>query len=161
VKWAGNGIVSSLAGDGTNGNITTLGVIVNDRAYANAGSGVLYTTFSGQSVGINDVLVKYTYFGDADLDGKVGTNDYFQIDSGFLNGRSGWINGDFDYDGRVSTNDYFLIDNSFLSHGLPLSPAAFEPGAALAGVTGVPEPASAAALAAVGAALLRRRTRRR
>jgi hypothetical protein len=74
-------------------------------------------------VGVNDVLVRYTPFGDADLDGRITTNDYFQIDSGFLAGRSGWINGDFDYDGRISTNDYFVIDGAFLTQANAGAPA--------------------------------------
>ena len=30
---------------------------------------------------MNDVLVKYTYYGDANLDGKVDGSDYSRIDS--------------------------------------------------------------------------------
>jgi len=77
----------------------------------------LYTSFDGQSVGVNDVLVKYTWFGDADLDGRVTSNDYFQIDTGFLANRTGWINGDFDYNGIINSSDYFLIDGAFLAQG--------------------------------------------
>jgi len=64
---------------------------------------------------VNDVLVRYTLFGDADLSGSLTSNDYFQIDTGFVANRTGWINGDFDYDGTITTNDYFLIDNAFLA----------------------------------------------
>jgi hypothetical protein len=70
--------------------------------------------FSGHTVDSTSVLVKYTYAGDSDLDGAITTNDYFQIDNGFLGSKTGWINGDFDYDGAVTTTDYFLIDNAFL-----------------------------------------------
>src|SRR5581483_4197804 len=133
--WKGNGIVSSLAGGGTLATgLTAVGVTYNDKQAANplASSAPLYTSFDGEAVGVNDVLVKYTYFGDADLDGAVTTADYFQIDNGFLNNRSGWINGDFDYSGTITTNDYFLIDNAFLSQGAPLTPQSFN------GVTAVP-----------------------
>jgi hypothetical protein len=58
------------------------------------------------------VLIKYTWYGDADLNGMVNTSD-----SGLLNARSRWINGDFDYSASVTTNDYFLIDNAFLGQG--------------------------------------------
>ncbi len=44
------------------------------------------------------VLVKYTYYGDATLDGKVDGTDYGRIDSGLLTGATGWSNGDFNYD---------------------------------------------------------------
>jgi hypothetical protein len=121
-------------------------------------SAPLYTTFDGEAVGVNDVLIKYTWFGDADLDGKVSTNDYFQIDAGFLNGRSGWINGDFDYSGGVTTNDYFLIDNAFLGqNGVILGPAS-----AGGQVTAVPEPLGGVAVVGLlSAASLGRRGRKR
>jgi autotransporter-associated beta strand protein len=158
--WTGQGIVTSLGGNGST-SYTAVGVAVNDFALlGGAQTGAIYSTFDGQDVGVNDVLVKYTYFGDADLDGAVTTNDYFQIDNGFLGSRTGWINGDFDYDNAVTTNDYFLIDNAFLGQGTALVPAALGSASALSGVTAVPEPASLGIFAfAAAAGLLRRRRR--
>jgi hypothetical protein len=158
--WTGNGIVTSLGGNGST-SYTAIGVAVNDFALlGGAQTGALYSTFSGQNVGINDVLVKYTYFGDADLDGAVTTNDYFQIDNGFLGSKTGWINGDFDYDGAVTTNDYFLIDNAVLGQGAALVPAAVGSAEPLSGVTAVPEPASLGIFAFAAAAAIARRRRR-
>jgi T5SS/PEP-CTERM-associated repeat protein/autotransporter-associated beta strand protein len=154
--WAGPGITTSLGGNGSS-NFHALGVILNDLASVGQPSGPIYTSFGGQDVGVNDVLVKYTYFGDADLDGAVTTNDYFQIDNGFLGSRTGWINGDFDYDGAVTTNDYFLIDNAFLGQGAALVPASLASASALDGVAAVPEPASLGLFASAGAGLLLRR----
>src|SRR5205823_6828143 len=121
-----------------------------------------YTTFSGQTVGVNDVLVKYTWFGDADLDGAVTSNDYFQIDTGFLGSKTGWINGDFDYNGVINTNDYFLIDSAFLAQGgTILAPGSATASATpLSAATAVPEPASLAVFAFASAGLLARRRRR-
>jgi autotransporter-associated beta strand protein len=155
--WTGNGIVTSLGGNGST-SYAAVGVAVNDFALLGGGqTGAIYSTFDGQDVGVNDVLVKYTYFGDADLDGAVTTNDYFQIDNGFLGSKTGWINGDFDYDGAVTTNDYFLIDNAFLGQGAALVPAALGSAGALSGVTAVPEPASLGVFAFAAAVLIRRR----
>src|SRR6185436_5557373 len=109
--WAGPGITTSLGGNGAS-SYTALGVIRNDFATVGLPSGPIFTTFGGQAVGVNDVLVKYTYFGDADLNGQINSNDYFQIDTGLLAGRTGWINGDFDYNGVINSSDYFLIDNA-------------------------------------------------
>jgi hypothetical protein len=64
------------------------------------------------------ILVRYTYFGDADVDGKVDGDDYARIDASFnrqlTQGNIGyWWNGDFNYDGRISGGDYALIDSAF------------------------------------------------
>ena len=82
--WNGAGIASSAAHLSTT-HLTTLGVLQNSSA----------STFDGQMISPGDILVKYTYYGDANLDGKVDGSDYSRIDSGFLTGGSGWINGDF------------------------------------------------------------------
>ena len=42
------------------------------------------TSFAGQSVQKGDILCRYTYFGDANMDGVVNADDYFLIDSAFL-----------------------------------------------------------------------------
>src|SRR4029453_4001998 len=76
--WTGKGITSSEAPLAP-GHITTLAGILNDR-----GNGTPVTaSFNGETVGINDVLVKYTYNGDMDLSGSVDADDYAQIDVGF------------------------------------------------------------------------------
>src|SRR5439155_8473647 len=114
--WTGQGIVTSAGWQGGS-NYSGIGVTYNDFAAVGQPSAPIYTSFDGQTVGVNDVLVKYTWFGDADLNGQVNSNDYFQIDTGFLAGRTGWINGDFDYSGSINSNDYFLIDSAFLAQG--------------------------------------------
>ena len=60
-----------------------------------------------------EVRVAYTYYGDANLDGRVTFDDYVKIDTGFNTGLTGWANGDFNYSGGVSFDDYVLIDISF------------------------------------------------
>ena len=68
----------------------------------------------------NAILVKYTYTGDANLDGRIDAVDYFRLDQGFLTGARTYRDGDFDYSGRVDANDYSLIDLAFLRQGDPL-----------------------------------------
>jgi ELWxxDGT repeat protein len=65
----------------------------------------------------NDVIVKYTLDGDANLDGKVNADDYFAIDSNFLSRAQSptFAQGDFNYDDRVDADDYFLIDSALLA----------------------------------------------
>jgi fibronectin-binding autotransporter adhesin len=114
LAWNGTGIDSSAAaGDAT--HLTAIGVMLNF-----AGGAAFYSTFDGQSVSTTDVLLKYTYYGDANLDGTVNGDDYTLIDTGFNTGLSGWFNGDFNYDGLINSTDYSLIDNSFANQGAPL-----------------------------------------
>ena len=74
-------------------------------------------TFDGQTVAAGDVEVKYTYYGDANLDGRVDGSDYSRIDNGYLSHLAGWQNGDFNYDGVINGSDYTLIDNAFNKQG--------------------------------------------
>jgi hypothetical protein len=79
------------------------------------------TLFDNQNINPGDILVKYTYVGDANLDGKVDASDYSRIDNGYLNQLTGWANGDFNYDGVVNGSDYTLIDNAFNMQAEPLA----------------------------------------
>jgi hypothetical protein len=76
--------------------------------------------WNGQTVDATTVLVRYTYAGDANVDGVINGDDYFQIDSAYPQGMHGWVNGDFNYDGVVSGDDYFLIDSNYSAQGAPL-----------------------------------------
>ncbi len=92
----------------------------------NQGGSPLFTSahpFDGIVPGSGDVLVKYTYYGDADLSGQVDGRDYARTDAGYAGHLTGWSNGDFNYDGTVDGSDYTLIDNAFNRQGSSLSPA--------------------------------------
>jgi fibronectin-binding autotransporter adhesin len=100
--WNGaSGIASSSAAADTQ-YLMTLGYRQSDG-----------NQFDGSMTSSNDVLISYTYFGDADLSGTLNGADYQQIDLGFGSHLTGWSNGDFNYDGVVDGADYALIDNTF------------------------------------------------
>jgi hypothetical protein len=105
--WDQPGITSSAARSQAN-HATTLGVLSGAEYVAVNGS-----TFGSFSVASGDVLVKYTWYGDTDLNGKVNFDDYVRIDNGFNSHLTGWFNGDFDYSGAVNFDDYVLIDLAF------------------------------------------------
>jgi hypothetical protein len=65
--------------------------------------------FAGQTVHAGDQLIRYTWMGDANLDGVITADDYAQLDEGYLFGLSGWVYGDSDYSGAVTATDYAAI----------------------------------------------------
>ena len=169
-NWQGSmGITSSAAAADTS-HLTAVGVISNTDSNGNQiyGNGSL-AHLDGYSPSASDVLVKYTYFGDANLDGRVDGSDYSLIDAGYASQStgarlSGWYNGDFNYDGTVDGSDYALIDNAFNNQTAQIGSSAALVATATAQVAGaaptaVPEPASIGLIAAVAGLAARRRRR--
>jgi hypothetical protein len=161
-SWTGVGITSSLAAAGAAAGTHALAV-------ATAGeTGFDIASFAGQSVAASDVLVKYTYSGDANLDGAVNFDDFNKFLGGFANSEvnpARWFTGDFNYDGFVNFDDFnkFLAGFNYynVNGQVELSPSGrgnFE-GAALGEVSAVPEPA-VGVLALSAVAMLRRRRRK-
>jgi hypothetical protein len=105
--WDGPGIRSSAAA-GDAPYLTAVGVLGSSQWGYWSFAGI--TGLTGE-----EILVGYTVYGDADMDGLVTGVDYGRIDTGFSGGLQGWYNGDFNYDGSVSGADYGLIDSSFPS----------------------------------------------
>ena len=114
--WNQSGITSSAARSNAS---TGLGVLSGAEYTSVGGTG----TFSGQTYGAGDTLVKYTWNGDANFDGRVTFDDYVKIDTGFNTGLTGWLNGDFNLSGAVNFDDYVLIDIAFNQQNGTLSRA--------------------------------------
>lgn len=180
--WNRAGITSASAAAAVVKN-TALGILTGTEYLAVSGG-----TFDGIAVNATDSLIKYTYYGDTDLNGTVNFDDYSRIDAGFLNARTGWLNGDFDYNGLVNFDDYSLIDLAFNTQSGTLrrtmtyldggdrsdegmnAPALrlvqehfaqFGEGFAWSFLNAVPEPTSALILGGIGAAIFRHRRRAR
>ena len=156
--WTGTGITSSAAANDSS-HLTAVGVLLNTAG----GTMPLYTSLDGATVAENDVLVKGTYYGDANLDGKVDGSDYSRIDNGYLSRLTGWFNGDFNYDSFINGSDYTLIDNAFNTQGAQLdatfADASEARTAQIAGIASVPEPGAFLFLSA-GIHMLLGRSRR-
>jgi hypothetical protein len=119
--WNMPGITSTAAKNSVPAN-KNLGVLSGAEYLAVNG-----TPFNGKTVVAGDTVIKFTFNGDTDFNGVVNFDDYARVDSGFNNGRSGWLNGDFDYNGLVNFDDYSLIDNAFNTQGSQILSAAGDP----------------------------------
>ncbi len=155
--WMGTGIGSSSAAADTR-RIVGLAVFQNntksfgslDGTVSDGTGNAFITSFGTATVAKNDTLVKFTYFGDTDLDGVITAGDYANIDLAFahqqtLGPQTGWANGDFDYDGSITAADYSLMDSAFAAQSGALSGEVHTLGS-LGGspvsVTAVPEPST-------------------
>jgi hypothetical protein len=170
---AGIPITSSLAAaDST--HLHALGVIQNDNGLGSqlyGGSNPTFENYTG-TLNDSDVLIKYTYYGDANLSGNVDGSDYTRIDSTYVTEAfvagvpttmiSGWFNGDFNYDNVVDGSDYTLIDNAFNSQGAVISAQIATPTDQIGGgsSSAVPEPTALGLLGIGALGLLGRRRRR-
>ena len=113
------------------------------------------------SAGVIEIL--YTLLGDANLDGKVNGTDFNILAANFNTGGDSWDQGDFTYDGKVNGSDFNLLAANF-NQGATQSALGVADASALSsfaaangiGVTGVPEPASAAMMVMAGLGIFRR-----
>ena len=97
---------------------TTLGAMEATSYDAIYGAGA---TFNGVDPDPTAVLVKYTYYGDADFNGDREVRRLQPHRRRLqLNNRTGWINGDYDGNGIVNFDDYSLIDLAFSTQGAVL-----------------------------------------
>jgi hypothetical protein len=132
-NWNGNGLYTSMTDAKGAAPRTTLATALASQALGIGSTQT--TTWRGQTVNGDAVLIAYTWAGDANLSGTIDADDYFQISAGYNNpmtGRSYYF-GDFNYDGVIDGSDYFIIDSNFPLASLPLAPE-------LTGAGTVPEP---------------------
>ena len=176
--WNGLGIASSAA------NAVDYALAVADNSDPDL---TTLTEMEGEPVDATSVLVRYTFYADANLDGQLDAADVNALVLSFgglmTDPTPRWTTCDFNYDGLVDAADVNLLVLGFANHAgetlaggapeaLPAPPAA-QPETALdladAGddafvipttVYVVPDPASVALLVGGGMAVLWRRRRR-
>jgi hypothetical protein len=110
--WNGNGIMTSL------GNPTTFAL-----GFAEASDVAPGGTFAGQSVDGTAVVIKFTLYGDANLDGKVDFLDLATLAQSYNSTAANWSQGDFNFDGSVDFLDLARLAQNY-NATLPASPAA-------------------------------------
>ena len=103
-------------------------------------------TFAGQAADSTSVLIRYTYYGDANLDKTVDLTDFTFLASNFNGTGKVWNQGDFNYDGAVDLTDFTLLASNF-NQTLPDEALG----------ANVPEPQTLALAAAIGFIAARRR----
>ena len=144
--WDGPGITSTLAN-------------ANQFAVGYAPSSAIFTTFpatfAGQTIDDSAVLIRFTRYGDANLDGAVNLGDFNRLASSFGSSGALWDDGDFNYDASVNLIDFNLLAANFgmMAAGPEVTPQDWS---ALAAA--VPEPA-ALPVALLGGSILARRAR--
>ncbi len=115
--WDGPGLVTTQSA--ALSNLTTLGVAeAADALGLMPGDTAL---FDGETVDAATVIVKYTYGGDANIDGVINADDYATIDFNSNNPAAhNYFNGDFNLDGVINADDYSVIDFNNTAQGSPL-----------------------------------------
>src|SRR5262249_19253686 len=107
-NWNGAGISSTAARNDT--------AALHGLGYADA-SALGGSSFMGESVDTTSLLVRYTEYGDNNLDGNVEVgNDFDLFGDGMSGHGSTWMQGDYNYDGKIDLgNDFNLFLKDFLN----------------------------------------------
>jgi hypothetical protein len=117
--WLTNGY-NGGAWNGTSGISNSAATPTTGLGFAEASEVFLSfpATFSGVAVDNTSVLIKHTFYGDANLDGQVNLADFNKLASNF--GQSGrrWAHGDANFDGQVNLFDFNKLASNFGSVGM-------------------------------------------
>ena len=121
------------------------------------------STFGGVTVDASSILIKYTYAGDANLDGKVDVTDLGALATSWQTSAV-WTGGDFNYDGFVDVTDLGILATNWQAGSVnPLGQGSFQAALAAVGLGGASVPEPVCAVNAFAAAIVlasRRRVRR-
>ena len=142
--WSGPGITSSLANNSSHG-----------VGYAEASDLAAVPPVFG-TVDATAVLVRYTRYGDATLDGIVNLADFNRLAANFGSTTATWDDGDFNYDGSVNLSDFNRLAANF---GLSAAGPTVTPDDWTRLGAAVPEPASLALFGVAASAAMGRRRR--
>ena len=101
--WNGTGGISSINAAANTNQSTALGYTSGTSAVGIA-----------LGLGSNQTLIKYVHYGDANLDGTVGSSDLNIVLNNYLSGKPAtWDTGDFTYAGKVDITDLNLTLSNY------------------------------------------------
>ena len=103
--WNGTGITSSTAASQAN---TAVGYAESSDLFTS-----FPATFAGTSVDSTAVLIRHTFYGDADLDRAVNLADFNRLAANFGQSPRRWSQGDFNFDQTVNLTDFNLLAGNF------------------------------------------------
>lgn len=104
--WNGLGFNSSTAAASALGD--ALGVARASDLFG-GGGGVI----AGINLMPNDVIIRYTLYGDADLNGTVNLLDFNRVAANFGAAGTGWSRGNFNFDNTTNLLDFNLLAGNF------------------------------------------------
>ena len=95
----------------------TARVLIRQRRRLSPGYGLGYadSADAGNPAGLptTTIEVKYTLYGDTNLDGAVNSVDFGNLAANFGKSGKSWDQGDFDYTGTVNSIDFGLLAANF------------------------------------------------
>jgi hypothetical protein len=100
--WNGRGINTSL------GNATTHALGYGEAIDLAPGG-----LFLGEPVDATSVLIRFTRYGDADLNGTVGLSDFNRLSGAFGASPRRWASGNFDFDTDTELSDFNKLATNF------------------------------------------------
>jgi hypothetical protein len=109
--WNGQGINSSTAAAA--GGATGVGYAESGQIFS-----AFPATFEGQPVDATAIVLKYTYYGDANLDGRVNLQDFNRLAANFGATGRHWSQGNFDFNNVVNLLDFNKLAANFGRTGL-------------------------------------------
>jgi hypothetical protein len=111
------------AGIGSSANAVqgVAGVAIAEASEVLSITGSQTKVWFGRTVDATSVLIKFTYLGDANMDGVINADDYAYIDLySQIPGSRTYAHGDFNLDGAINADDYAYIDLNATEQGSPL-----------------------------------------
>ncbi len=165
--WTGEGVTSSTvaadAAAGTNNSFHTTLAIVDNGALPVSEQ---FTSFGGQPVDADSIIMVRALAGDSNLDGSVNNTDLVALLTHFGESGQTQATGDYNGDGTMNNTDLVALLTDYgqsLPGGMLLTPGSGEADgvAGLASPGNVPEPGAGVILLLAAPALLRRRRGRK